>query len=150
MAHMRAVACSLSPQLKARNLRLDLDQPGSCPPVTADPRRLDQVLLNLLSNAIRHSPPRGVIDVSLTTRDGGIRIEVRDHGPGISPEDRKLLFHRYRQIGPAASGGTGLGLAIARAIVEAHGGRIGVDSRPGRGAIFWFRLPMRTQAEEAA
>lgn len=150
LAHMRAVACSLGPQLKARNLRLDLDLPGSCQSVMADPRRLDQVLLNLLSNAIRHSPPRGVIDVGLANRDDGIRIEVRDHGPGISLEDRKLLFQRYRQIGPAASGGTGLGLAIARAIVEAHGGRIGVDSNPGRGATFWFWLPTRAQAKEAA
>ncbi|MBM3259183.1 MAG: HAMP domain-containing histidine kinase [Candidatus Sericytochromatia bacterium] len=94
LAHMRAVACSLGPQLKAGNLGLELDLPGSCPPVMPDPRRLDQVLLNLLSNAIRHSPPRGIIDVGLANRDGGIRIEVRDHGPDISMDDRKLLFQR--------------------------------------------------------
>lgn len=150
ISRLRAVACSLGPQLKTKDLRLELDLPPTCQELQADPRRLDQVLLNLLSNAIRHSPAHGVIELRLVSRESGIRIEVRDHGPGIRPEDHTLLFQRYRQIGPTASGGTGLGLAIARAIVEAHGGRIGVESRPGCGATFWFWLPGRAAEMHAA
>ncbi|MEB3299863.1 MAG: HAMP domain-containing sensor histidine kinase [Candidatus Sericytochromatia bacterium] len=150
VARIQALAGSLDPQLLAKGLKLDLDLSPACPNITADPRRVDQVLLNLLSNAIRHSPPGGRISVKARPCVPGLRVEVTDQGPGIAPQDQNLLFQRYRQIGGRSTGGTGLGLAIARAIVQAHGGEIGVSSAPGHGATFWFTLPGEAHEVQAA
>jgi signal transduction histidine kinase len=102
--------------------------------VWADRERLHQVAANLLDNAIRHSPPGGVVTLRARPLDSGVRIEVADQGPGIPPGERVRVFDRFdRGSRQAADGGTGLGLAIARWVVDLHGGRISV-AEPGEDA----------------
>jgi GAF domain-containing protein len=114
----------------------------------ADERKLKQVLLNLLSNALKFTPEGGRIDVVARAQRDGVRISVADTGVGIAPEDQSAVFEEFRQVGSAAKKveGTGLGLAISRKFVELHGGRIGVTSEPGKGATFAFTLPMQSPA----
>lgn len=110
-----------------------------------DSQRLAQVIRNLVFNAIRHNPEEIAIAVSAQTTPEAVRCEIRDDGVGISPEHLPTLFDRFYQLkpsGPSDDRGIGLGLCIARAIVEAHGGRIGVSSAPGKGSTFWFDLPV--------
>jgi len=115
--------------------------------VLADPFRLQQVIDNLISNAVKFSPPGSKVEISSRQTGAGWRINVLDAGPGISEEDREQLFQEFARLSARPTGGessTGLGLAISRRIVEAHGGQIGVDSEPGRGADFWFILPLES------
>jgi signal transduction histidine kinase len=113
--------------------------------VPADRDRITQVIRNLIRNSVEHTAPGGAIDVAATPGDNGaIEISVSDDGPGIPVADRERVFVRFHRVARARdrqSGGTGLGLAIARAIVEAHGGRIWADDAPGGGARITFRLP---------
>jgi signal transduction histidine kinase len=111
--------------------------------VLADRGRVAQVIANLLSNAIKYSPHGGSIDVSASRQDGLARVGVRDEGPGIPSEYRSRIFSKFFRGEAAHSGvgGVGLGLAISREIVEAHGGRMGFESEPGSGSLFWFELP---------
>jgi signal transduction histidine kinase len=116
-----------------------------CPAVRADLGRLDQILGNLLSNAIRHTPEGGTIALRASSIEQGTRIEVSDTGEGIPAEDLPYIFDRFWRGDPsrshASGGGTGLGLAITRQLVRAHGGRIYVESRPGQGTTFTVELP---------
>ena len=110
----------------------------------ADPDRLTQVLRNLVRNAIAHTDPGGHVGVSATARAGWLTIAVTDDGPGIPPAHLERVFERFHRVDEdraRESGGAGLGLAIARAIVEAHGGRIRADSRPGAGTTITLELP---------
>jgi signal transduction histidine kinase len=111
--------------------------------VAGDGNRLAQVIANLLSNAIKYSPRGGVVDVVGEQRDGLVVLQVRDHGLGIPEEQQDRIFTKFFRGAAAASGiaGTGLGLAFARAVVEAHGGRIGFTSAPEAGSTFWVELP---------
>ncbi len=112
--------------------------------MTADPVRVRQVIDNLVSNAIKYSPPGSTVVVNATRTREGCRISVTDEGPGITEEDRKKLFKDFAKLSAKPTGGeksVGLGLAISRRIVEAHGGSIGVDSHTGQGAEFWFIIP---------
>jgi signal transduction histidine kinase len=103
-----------------------------------------QVLVNLVSNAMNYSPVGSRIDIEGTKKGTIIEIAVKDNGPGIPKQYLSMIFHRFKRIQPKGKqGGTGLGLAICKAIVEAHGGTIGVDSTEGSGSRFWFRLPSR-------
>jgi PAS domain S-box-containing protein len=125
-------------------VRFEFAPPPAKLAVTADPERLMQVMANLMSNAAKFSPMGERIDVSLAARDGWARVCVRDHGPGMSEEFQKSVFRKFAQEDTSDTGrkgGTGLGLAICKAIVERSGGRIGFDSRPGKGTTFWFDLP---------
>jgi two-component system sensor histidine kinase VicK len=117
--------------------------PGQ-PVVQCDPDRIAQVISNLLSNAIKYSPQGGEIAVTSVARDGHVDVSVRDHGVGIAPDFAKKLFSRYERYEKTSSKilGTGLGLAITRQIVEMHGGKIWVDSEPGKGSDFHFTLPV--------
>lgn len=118
--------------------------------VYADPLRLRQVLDNLISNAVKFSPPGSTITVS-AERDGDWwKFAVSDQGPGISPDERSRLFEAFSRLSARPTGGeksTGLGLAIARKVVMAHGGVIDVSSTPGQGATFWFTLPAALHEE---
>ncbi len=113
--------------------------------IPGDEDRLLQVLINLLSNALKFSPAGARVEISAAHSERqGVRIAVKDEGPGIDPEDARRIFGRFQQLDSSDARrykGTGLGLAIAKAIVEEHGGRIGLDSALGRGATFWFDLP---------
>ena len=112
--------------------------------IFADPRRLRQVMDNLISNAVKFSPPGSTVRVMVEREEVGWRLSVADQGPGITPEDRRKLFQDFARLSARPTGGEqsiGLGLAITRRVVEAHGGQLGVDSEPGQGATFWVWLP---------
>lgn len=121
--------------------------------VNIDRDRLQQVLTNLASNAIKFSPKGGAVRVTLSrAKTGELVVSVTDSGPGIKPEDRDMIFEKFRQ-GTSASNplvkGTGLGLAIAKALVAEHGGSIGVESTVGVGSTFWFSLPKWRETQGA-
>ena len=112
--------------------------------VDVDPKRLRQVLDNLISNAIKFSPHASTITITVEREDSKVRFSVQDEGPGISEQEQARLFQYFSRTSARPTGNetsTGLGLAIARRVVEAHGGEIGVVSAPGQGATFWFTLP---------
>ena len=120
--------------------------------VLADPDRVQLVVSNLVQNAIRHTPAGGSVELRAAPQGDALRFEVSDTGPGIAAEFLPRLFDRFYRVPGAPSGGAGLGLYICKEIVEAHGGRVGVESEPGRGSIFWFTLPLArtTNAEVQA
>ena len=137
-------------RLRARSHEVRIDIPTDLPLVLADPRRIEQVLRNLLDNGLKYTPPGGHVTLSAAETGGEVRVSVADDGVGIAPEDRVHLFERFYR-GPAGrsgnASGTGLGLAICRGIVEAHGGRIWFDTRrsdevedTGSGTIISFTL----------
>lgn len=102
------------------------------------------LLINLLSNALQHSPAGGTVRVSLERRGREIQLSVQDNGPGIPAEQQARIFERFHRLDPARSrpqGGTGLGLAIAQAIARRHGGVISLESQPGKGSLFRVQLP---------
>ena len=112
--------------------------------IRGDERKVKQVLLNLLSNALKFTPEGGRIDVHTAMKEGMAEISVADTGVGIAPEDQEAIFEEFRQVGTADKKveGTGLGLALSRKFIELHGGRIWVQSEPGKGSTFSFTLPM--------
>jgi signal transduction histidine kinase len=115
------------------------------PLVWADRERVHQVLLNLLDNALRFTPPGGGVTVSANRVNGRCEVRVADTGPGIPPEHLPFVFERFYRVDTSRSrgdGGTGIGLAIARSVVEAHGGRIWAESEVGKGSVFTFELPV--------
>ena len=112
------------------------------PPVLGDRDRVEQVLVNLLHNAIKFTPPGGNIGISARVEGSDILVSIADTGVGIPADDLPRIFERFYKADKARAGkGTGLGLAIARHIVEAHGGRIWAESVEGRGSTFHFTLP---------
>jgi two-component system OmpR family sensor kinase len=145
---LRTQASHFQVAAEAKGVRLTVEIPETLPPALADPDRTAQVVRNLLSNALRHTPADGQITVRLTLEAGPpsmLRIEVVDSGEGIAPEDLPHVFDRFwraNRVHSRETGGSGLGLAIARSLVEAQGGRIGVESRRGEGSRFWFTLPV--------
>jgi signal transduction histidine kinase len=116
-----------------------------------DRGRIEQVIVNLLENAIKFSPTNAQVEVEVKKLDDSIQIAVCDHGPGIAKEYQQVIFERFRQLQTKSSTpcGNGLGLSIARAIVEQHGGAIGVSSREGAGSTFWFIIPDQNTGELA-
>jgi signal transduction histidine kinase len=114
------------------------------PRVAADHHRLKQVLLNLVTNAIKYNHRGGWVEISAATRDGRCRVSVADSGPGLKADEVKRLFAPFERLSAAASGveGTGLGLALSKSLTEAMGGSIGVDSKVGKGSTFWVELPL--------
>lgn len=142
------VAATLREPLETAGCTLTVEKRGT-PAGRWDRARLGQVLTNLLANAAKHGG-RGPIEVSLDGDPTRTTIVVRDHGPGIAPEERERIFGRFEHAGTGASdAGLGLGLYVAREIVEAHGGRLTVDSAPGGGAAFEIDLPARPPIEDA-
>jgi signal transduction histidine kinase/CheY-like chemotaxis protein len=130
---------------------INTDVAPELPPVSADEERVLQVLENLVGNALKFTPPAGVVTVGAarSTEPGWVLFSVRDTGPGIAREHLPRVFDRFYQGQSSDRRGTGLGLAICRAIVEAHGGRIWAESEPGKGAAFYFTLPTAADAEQA-
>jgi signal transduction histidine kinase len=123
---------------------------GVIPPVyhvVADPERIQTVFSNLLTNAIRHTPPGGAIRVGGHANGEFMKFEVVDDGEGIAKQHQAAVFQRFYRVPGSTSGSAGLGLALSKEIIEAHGGEIGVTSEVGKGSTFWFTLPLA--AEEA-
>ena len=143
-ARAREVAASVQPQMEGAHLTLAVACEGPLL-LAMDPQRIGQVLINLLSNALKFTPEGGRITVRARPEAGGVRCEVTDTGVGIAADDLPKLFQRFSQLPGSQAGGTGLGLSICKALVEAHGGTIGVESEPGRGSTFWFTLPGASQ-----
>lgn len=128
--------------------RLVVDLPNDLPPILVDPVELDQVLSNLVENAAKYTPPGTEVRVAARRVAGEIEIEVADRGPGVPDAALPHLFEPFYRVGghERSPKGTGLGLAVARGLVEAHGGRIWAENRPGGGARFAFRLPLASPA----
>jgi CheY-like chemotaxis protein/anti-sigma regulatory factor (Ser/Thr protein kinase) len=146
-----AVITALGPAAEERDIRLVLEDDGA-PPALADSGRLRQVLFNLLENAIKYSPRGAEVTVRARAAEGGVRVEVVDRGPGISRRDQARLFKEFSRVNPPGMRviGAGLGLALSRMLAEAMGGRIGVESVPGRGSTFWIALPVALDPVGAA
>lgn len=142
---VRATVSRLATQAETKKLVLQVSVSPSVPLAWADPDRIKQVLLNLLDNAVKYSPPGGSVTISV---DGGrgqaAQVQVRDEGIGIPAEDLPRIGQRFYRTDKArsrAQGGSGLGLAIARALVQAHGGRLWLESQEGQGTVVTFTLP---------
>lgn len=143
-AMVQDVLAALLPYAGERRVALRTEVAAGLPQARLDRDRMLQVIHNLLDNAIRHTPAGGEVTVGLAPAADGLRLWVRDDGPGIPPEEVERVFDRFYRLDASrtrASGGTGLGLAIVRALVEAHGGRVWVESRPKAGSTFVVSLP---------
>jgi PAS domain S-box-containing protein len=130
-----------------------VSDPGNVSQVFVDLVRFEQIFGNLISNAVKHGERGSAIEVGIAQRGGDVQISVSNHGKGIAPEDVPRLFSRFGRSSPAhgrAAPGLGLGLYIAKGLVEAHGGRMWVESVPGKTTTFYFTLPSRVPAKEAA
>jgi two-component system OmpR family sensor kinase len=145
---LRATADSLGLAAEAQEVALSVHIPDEAPlsAVQADPDRLAQVLRNLLVNALRHTPAGGTVTVTAAEKGGVLEVAVADTGEGIAAQDLPYVFDRFwraersRARGEGVAGGSGLGLSVARSLVEAHGGRIWVESQVGQGTTFRFTL----------
>lgn len=132
--------------------QIDVSIPPGLPEALADERRNWQILTNLVSNAVKFSPEGAPVSISVVVRPGQLEVAVRDNGPGIAPHDLDKLFRKFSRIEPAegqrGTKGAGLGLYMCKAMVEAQGGTIRVESTPGRGSTFAYTLPMGTGRDE--
>jgi len=136
---------TMQPLLDKHDQRLVVELPAAIPVVQADPRRTNQVLMNLLSNASKYGRDGAEIEIRAAVSGKWVRVSVADSGPGVPLEDRDEMFRRFKNPSRGADRarlGAGLGLSVVKAIVEAHGGEVGIEDRPGGGAVFWFTLPV--------
>jgi signal transduction histidine kinase len=142
---IRGAVEGLEGETRERGISVELELPDRLPKVRVDPDRIYQVLVNLVSNALRFNREGGRIEISAYPIDGFVRVDVQDTGTGIAADQIPHIwerFHRADQSRDRQAGGTGLGLAIVRSIVEAHGGRVSAQSVLGRGSIFSFTVPL--------
>lgn len=146
---LERTASRLRAQAERSGLRLTVEAPEDLPPAYADAERIEQVLVNLLHNAIKFTDPGGSVALAAEVEGANIRISVRDTGVGIAPDDLARIFERFYKVdkGRNREGGTGLGLAIARHVVQAHNGRIWAESKSGTGSTFYFTLPIAPSAD---
>jgi two-component system OmpR family sensor kinase/two-component system sensor histidine kinase BaeS len=147
---LRDTQVNFGPQADDRGVTLALDVLPELPQVVADRRRIAQVLGNLLTNALRHTPQGGCVTLSATVVEEGVEVTVMDTGAGIPSEDLPYIFERFwrgEKSRSRAGGGSGLGLAIAKQLVELHDGTIDVQSDPGEGSTFAFTLPLNPRGQ---
>jgi signal transduction histidine kinase len=145
---VRQAVSPWQPKMAAKDISLSLDVPDDLPPVKIDWQRVNQVLHNLLENAVAHTPKGGSISVAATELEGWVEISVADTGEGIPAADLPNIFERFYRVDKSRAritGGSGLGLTIAKRLIEAHGGQITVESKLGRGTCFSFTLPVEKQ-----
>lgn len=135
----------IKPVADAKLMNIQADLPDAMPPIMGEKSSLEQVFANLVSNAVKYTPPEGQIRIKIEQNEMNLRVAVQDNGLGISPEDQSHIFDRfYRVRRPETDSieGTGLGLAIVKRLVEAHNGQIGLESRLGEGSTFYVTLPI--------
>jgi PAS domain S-box-containing protein len=135
----------IKPQAETKGIKLNLDVKGEIPMTVGDEERIGQVVTNLLSNAVKFTPSGGSVTVRITPHSRMLLTEVIDTGPGIPPDKREKIFDKFYQlsdINTRQQGGSGLGLSIAKSIIEAHNGKIWVESEEGKGSNFKFLLPL--------
>ena len=150
---LKQIVDKIRPRFQKKELGLGVTVPGHPVTAMADRDRLEQVLLNLLENSLMYTPSGGRVDAIVQEEDGMAVVSVRDTGIGIPQDDLPRIFERFYRVDRARSrklGGTGLGLAIVKHIVEAHGGRVWVESELGKGSTFYFTLRLATSQEPGA
>ena len=130
------------PAAEAKGIALGERSPDAPPTLRTDPVRLEQILVNLLSNAVRHSPEGGIVTVQVEPQLAAVAFRVSDHGPGIPTELQERIFEPFERFDPHSGVGTGLGLPVSRRLAEVLGGRLTVESVVGRGATFSLSLPL--------
>lgn len=149
---IRQAAENLRRLFEERELNLQIVIPDDLPMAEIDEQRVAQVLTNLISNAIKFSPPGAPVELSVTHDGSTATVRVKDRGEGIRREDMPKLFRKFSQLDSKSTrkaGGTGLGLAISKGLVEAHGGAIWAESEPGQGSSFVFTLPLLSETHDA-
>jgi signal transduction histidine kinase len=143
---VRTALSGLAVEAINKGLSVVCEVPANLPTIQADPIRLSQVLDNIVTNAIKYTPEGGVLTTRAAVQGDAVRVEVADTGLGVSPEHQARIFQPFTQVdmtSTRAKGGVGLGLSIVKALVEAHGGEVGVESEgEGKGSTFWFTLPL--------
>ncbi|PZR99786.1 MAG: hypothetical protein DLM69_07030 [Candidatus Chloroheliales bacterium] len=135
---------AIIPLAERKEQQLIVTIPDGGGEVNADPTRIEQVVLNLLANAVKYTPEGGCIILSVTQGEGETAVSVADNGPGVPEDERERIFERFfrsKEDAAGATTGTGLGLPIARMLVELHGGRIWLEDAPGSGSVFRFTIP---------
>jgi signal transduction histidine kinase len=138
---LREASATVEPAAAARGVRIELTGPGGTLSCRSDPQRIRQILVNLLSNAVRHSPDKDAVSVSVAASDGALTFEVADRGPGLTPEQQEMIFEAFVQAGTKQERGTGLGLTLSRQLARLLGGDLRVTSDPGAGARFILQVP---------
>jgi PAS domain S-box-containing protein len=137
------VVAKMQPQLDQQNLTVNMDIPEGLPPVWGNRDRIQQVMINLLGNAVSFTPSGGMISVAAAEYNEGVHVSVSDTGVGVPLEEQERIWQRFHKVDKARTrrlGGTGLGLAIVRQIIDAHGGTVGLESVPGQGSTFYVTL----------
>jgi signal transduction histidine kinase len=150
VALVSAATLVARPQAAARGISLEVEPLAALPAVYADPKRIGQVLRNLLSNALTYTAPGGTVSVSLSAIHDGVRVAISDTGCGIAPEHLPNVFERFYRADPSrarSTGGAGIGLALVKQFVAAHGGEVAVKSEVGQGSCFSFTLPAARPTE---
>jgi two-component system sensor histidine kinase KdpD len=148
---IRDVLGRMSTRFRGRDVHVVI--PDDLPPVEIDYVLIDQVVTNLLENAINYTPAESPLDVYACKEEKYVKISIADRGPGISPHESAYIFNKFYRVltdvscSHSSSRGSGLGLAICRALVEAHEGHIWVEARDGGGAVFHFTLPLNIREE---
>jgi signal transduction histidine kinase len=150
---LQDVANFFGPKAAEKSLKVSVED-TALPPVSMDVEKIRQVLTNLFSNAIKFTPPGGSIRLGAHLSNDFLRVSVRDSGVGISEADQLKIFNKFEQVKSArvqikGPKGTGLGLSICKALVELHGGEIGIVSERGQGSEFFFLLPLKSPAPMA-
>ena len=139
---VRRVLTGFDPAAEAKELTLSANLPGQLPVLETDPVRLQQILVNLVSNAVRHSPTGGRIEVGVHANGDAMEFSVRDDGPGIPAEVQERIFEPFERFDPGSGVGTGLGLPVSRRLAEVLGGKLSLTSAAGEGAVFTVSLPL--------
>jgi signal transduction histidine kinase len=143
-----------TPLSQLKNQRLDVDIQPDLPSILVDARRLEQVLTNMVANAIKYTPTGGIICASISQNSTSIKFQVSDNGRGIPPDDLERIFEPFyrlaRESNEAPVPGTGLGLALAKTLIELHGGEIWAESSPGKGGVFCFTIPLEGSGDTQA
>ena len=139
---VRRVVDTLRPLSDRKGQTVHLLLPETASQVEVDRRRIEQVLTNIVSNAIKFTPKRGKVNVRLSETEDSLQVSIADNGPGISEEDQAKVFDKFFVVADGRGlSGLGLGLYIARQMIELHNGRIWVESKPGQGSVFYFDVP---------
>jgi signal transduction histidine kinase len=138
---VREAVATVEPAAERRGVRVRVTGPDGPINARTDHPRVRQILINLLTNAVRHSPAGEAIDVEVRQRDGELRFDVVDRGEGIASEQQAIIFEAFERAGKESQRGTGLGLALSRKLARLLGGDLRVESQPGKGARFYLQLP---------
>ena len=142
---IRDITSQVYPIMHSRKQSLNVDLPATLPQVRAQRHHLEQILLNLITNASKFTPEGGYITVTAVKNDSNLIIEVSDNGIGIPADKQEMVFQPYYQVTPGK--GSGLGLAITKFLVELHSGTIWLESIPGKGSRFFYSLPLSDQRQ---